>query len=151
MNQIRYSAVYWGGLLAAIGYLCWRPTLLSTWRTQIHTLICFIHSHRGAFCQWHRSHLTSLIYQSDVYAYICSKYVAFSRLVELTAQVIGKQKVQQVYIISISVSSRIAFKSISSCPTWCLCRSSNEVVGQCATLRRRTDHTFGMAYGTHYL
>lgn len=47
--------------------------------------------------------LPSLIYQSDVYAYICSKYASFSRLVDLTAQVTGKQEVQQVYHFNFSL------------------------------------------------
>lgn len=42
----------------------------------------------------------SLIYQIDFYAYTCSKYATFWRLIELTAQVIGKKEVQQVYIIA---------------------------------------------------
>lgn len=46
--------------------------------------------------------LPSLIYQSNFYAYICSKY-AFSGLVELTAQVIWKQEVQQVYHFNFSL------------------------------------------------
>lgn len=45
----------------------------------------------------------SLIYQIDFYAYTCSKYATFWRLVELTAQVIGKKEVQQVISLLVSL------------------------------------------------